>query len=127
MACHAHPCGEAAEDGGGGDVIDVEGEDQPPTPSAVKRKGRPPQGDTEPPSPPESPSYGHPAESRLADVTKERDRLATRLKTLERDLGTARKAKPPAQAGGEGGSATGVRYLLAGAQAWHAQAEACAG
>ena len=26
-----------------------------------------------------------------------------------------------------GGSAAGVRYLLAGAQAWHAQAEACAG
>ena len=39
------------------------------------------------------------AESQLADVTKERDRLATRVKTLERDLGTARKAKPPAQAG----------------------------
>ena len=39
------------------------------------------------------------AESRLADVTKERDRLAGRVKTLERDLGTARKAKPPAQAG----------------------------
>ena len=29
--------------------------------------------------------------------------------------------------GGGGGSAAGVRYLLAGAQAWHAQAEACAG
>ena len=39
------------------------------------------------------------AESRLADVTKGRDRLATRVKTLERGLGTARKAKPPAQAG----------------------------
>ena len=26
-----------------------------------------------------------------------------------------------------GGSAAGVCYLLAGAQAWHAQAEACAG
>ena len=39
------------------------------------------------------------AESRLAHVTKERDRLATKVKTLERDLGTARKAKPPAQAG----------------------------
>ena len=85
------------------------------------------------------------AESRLADVTKERDRLATKVKTLERDLATLRKAKPPAQAalagegpegaeaprvtgrGGWGGSAAGVRYLLAGAQAWHAQAEACAG
>ena len=44
------------------------------------------------------------AESRLAEDTKERDRLATRVKTLERDLGTARKAKPPAQAAqaGEG-------------------------
>ena len=44
------------------------------------------------------------AESRVADVTKERDRLVTRVKTLERDLGTARKAagapaKPPAQTG----------------------------
>ena len=85
------------------------------------------------------------AESRLADVTKERDRLATKVKTLERDLGTARKAKPPAQAaqageepegaeapwvtgrGGGGGSAAGVRYVLAGAQAWHPKAEACAG
>ena len=31
-------------------------------------------------------------ETRLAEVTKERDRLVTRVKTLERDLGTARKA-----------------------------------
>ena len=38
------------------------------------------------------------AESRLANVTKERDRLATKVKTLERDLATSRKAKPPAQA-----------------------------
>ena len=86
------------------------------------------------------------AESRLADVTKERDRLVTRVKTLERDLGTARMAagapaKPPAQTGegvegaegpsGErargGGDAAGVRYLMAGAQACHAHAEACAG
>ena len=44
------------------------------------------------------------AESRLADVTKERDRLATKVKTLERDVVTSRKAKPPAQAAqaGEG-------------------------
>ena len=34
--------------------------------------------------------------SRLADVTKKRDRLATKLKTLERDLATLRKAKPAA-------------------------------
>ena len=83
------------------------------------------------------------AESRLADVTKERDRLAAKVKTLERDLATSRKAKLAAQAaqagkrpegaeaprvtGGGGGSAAGVRYLLAGAQAWHAQAEAFAG
>ena len=86
------------------------------------------------------------AESRLADFTKERDRLATKVKTLERDLATARTAKPPAQAaqegeghegaeappgdrtgGGGGGTTAGVRYLLAGAQAWHAQAEACPG
>ena len=32
-------------------------------------------------------------ESRLADVTKERDRLATKVKTLERDVVTLRKAK----------------------------------
>ena len=83
-------------------------------------------------------------ESRLADFTKERDRLATKVKTLERDVATSRRAKPaaqPAQAveraegaeapapqGDKGGaSAAGVRYLLAGAQARHAQAEACAG
>ena len=85
------------------------------------------------------------SESRLADVAKERDRLATKVKTLERDVATLRKAKPAAQPaeaveaverpeGAEaptgdkrGASAAGVRYLLAGAQAWHAQAEACAG
>ena len=83
-------------------------------------------------------------ESRLADVTKERDRLATKVKTLERDVATLRKAKPaaqpaeaveraegaeaPAPPGDRGrASAAGVRYLLAGAQAWHAEAEACAG
>ena len=83
-------------------------------------------------------------ESRLADVTKERDWLATKVKTLERDVATLRRAKPaaqpaeaveraegaeaPAPQGDKGGaSAAGVRYLLAGAQAWHAQAEACAG
>ena len=37
------------------------------------------------------------SESRLADVTKERDRLAAKVKTLERDLATSRKAKPAAQ------------------------------
>ena len=83
-------------------------------------------------------------ELRLADVTKERDRLATKVRTLERDVATLGKAKPAAQPaeaveraeGAEapappgdrgGGSAAGVRYLLAGAQAWHAHAEACAG
>ena len=81
------------------------------------------------------------SESRLADVTKERDRLATKVKTLERDVATLRKAKPAAQPaeaveraegaeappGDKGGaSAAGVWYLLAGARAWHAQAEACA-
>ena len=81
-------------------------------------------------------------ESRLADVTKERDLLATKVKTLERDVATSRRAKPaaqpaeaveraegaeaPAPPGDRGeASAAGVRYLLAGAQAWHAQAEAC--
>ena len=44
------------------------------------------------------------AESRLADVSKERDRLATKVKTLERDLATSCKAKRPARAAqaGEG-------------------------
>ena len=36
-----------------------------------------------------------------ADVTKERDRLATKVKTLDRNLATARKAKPSAQAAQE--------------------------
>ena len=36
-------------------------------------------------------------ESPLADVTKERDRLATKVKTLEGDVATLRKAKPAAQ------------------------------
>ena len=40
----------------------------------------------------------------------------------------AEGAEAPAPPGDRGGaSAAGVRYLLAGAQAWHAQAEACAG
>ena len=40
------------------------------------------------------------AETRLADVTRERDRLASRVNTVERDLGTVCKAAggtPPAQ------------------------------
>ena len=32
------------------------------------------------------------AETRSADLTKEREHFTTRMKTLERDLGTARKA-----------------------------------
>ena len=43
------------------DVIDVEGKDEPPTPSAWKRKSRPPpRGHRAPPPPPESPAYSHP-------------------------------------------------------------------
>ena len=43
------------------DVIDVEEQDQPTTPSARKRKGRPPpKGTPRPPPPPESPAYGQP-------------------------------------------------------------------
>ena len=39
MACHARPCGEDAGSRGGGDVIDVEGqEDAPSAPRARKRK-----------------------------------------------------------------------------------------
>ena len=162
MACHACPCGDAAE--GGVDVIDVEGQEEAaPTPSARKRKAQPPppQGDTDAP-PPKAPRTAIPAEraeqaagqwqrgavgegveqqhklhragvwevpamsseaanrdletrpsaiedrraakTRLADLTKERDRLAARPKTPERDFGTARKAagaqaKPPAKTG----------------------------
>ena len=152
------------------DVIDVEEQDEPPTLSDGKQKGRPPQGYTEPPHP-KAPRTVTPveraeraeraeagagrgqrgavhewvepqqqllqragawearaisadavnrdlearlsranedrrdAESRLVDVTKERDRLAaTKVKTLERDQATSRKAKPPSQAAhaGEG-------------------------
>ena len=82
------------------------------------------------------------SESRLADITKERDRLATKVKNLERNLATLRKARPAAQPAEAverpegarappddkgGASAARVRYLLAGAQARHAQAEVCAG
>ena len=148
---------------GGVDVIDAEGEeDAPPAPSARKRKGRHPHGDTEAP-PQKAPRTATPmqwaeraepaagrgqrgavqewveqqqllqlagawearainaeaanrdlearlsranedrraAKLRLEDVTRERDRLVTRVKTLEHDLGTARKAagapaRPPA-------------------------------
>ena len=76
-------------------------------------------------------------ESRLADVTKERDRLATKVKTLERDVATLRRAKPAAQPaeaveraeGAEAPAPPGDKggASAAGAQAWHAQAEACAG
>ena len=88
----------------------------------------------------------HAAETQLADVSRERGRHAAWVKTLEHDLGTVRKAarapaKPPAQigegaegaqghtverAGGGGGNPAGVRYLLAGTQAWHAHAEVAA-
>ena len=75
-----------------------------------------------------------PEETRLAEISREGGRLVTRVKTLERSLGTARKAagapaKPPAHTpggprvprsprwtGGGGGNAVGVRYLLAGVQ-----------
>ena len=204
LACHARPSGEAAEGGGGADVLDVEGEDDTP-PLAPEAERPPPPREHR--APPESPAYGHPggagepaarrerrgavhewveqqlllqlagawearaisaeaanrdlearlfranedgraAESRWAEVTKERDRLVTRVKTLERNLGTARKAagapaKLPAQtregaegaegppgerAGrGGGGNAAGVRYPVAGGKGWHAQAEACDG
>ena len=68
------------------------------------------------------------------------------MKTLQRDFATARKATggtPPGRtgegaegaegptaeraAGGGGGTPAGFRYLLAGAHAWHAQAEVVAG
>ena len=137
---------------GGADVIDVEGEGKvSPDPSAPKRKGRCPQGDTSPPPPHKAPRMAIPAEraelsagrrqrgavqelveqqqqlqragawkaraisaeaancdlearlsganedrwaaeSWLADVIIERDCLVTRMKTVERDLGTAGKA-----------------------------------
>ena len=74
------------------------------------------------------------AETRLADVTLERHRLTARVKTLERDLGTARKAAgapakplaqtredakgaegPTAKRAGRGRNPARVRYLLDGA------------
>ena len=196
MACHARPCGEAAEDGGSLTSLTSRSRRNPPPASG---KGAP--KGTRTPPPPKALRTATPAErvvraepvagwgqrgvvhewveqqragawearaisaeaanrdlearlsranedrrdseSRLADVTKVRDRLAAKVKTLERDLAKSRKAKPAAQAAqamerpegaeappgdrGGGGSAAGVRYLLAGAQAWHAQAEACAG
>ena len=59
------------------------------------------------------------AESRLADVTKERVRLVIRVKSLERDLGTARKAagapaKPLAQTGEGAEVAEGPKGKRAG-------------
>ena len=139
-------------------VIDVEEQDEPPTPSASKRKGRP-QGDTEPAPPLKAPRTATPveraepaarrgqrgavhewvkqqragawearaisaeaanrdlearlsgpnedrrgAESRLANVTKQHDQLATKVKTPERDLETLRKAKPSTGSTGGGGA-----------------------
>ena len=43
------------------DVIDVEEQDDPPTPSAQKRKAQPPPRGPRAPTPPESPAYGHPS------------------------------------------------------------------
>ena len=42
MACHARPCGEAAEGGGGADVIDVEGQDDAPPHPLGPEADRPP-------------------------------------------------------------------------------------
>ena len=146
------------------DVIDVEEQDDPPTPSARKRKGRPPEGDTEPPPPPppKAPRTATPveraeraepaagrgqrgavhewveqrragawearaisaeatnrdlearlsranearrdAESRLADVTKERDRLATKVKTGARPGDVAQGKATGAGSTGRGGA-----------------------
>ena len=86
------------------------------------------------------------AETQFTAATRERVRLAFKVNTLDRDLGTARKAtggRPPGQTGkgaegaevptaeraggGGGGTPAGVRYLLAGVQAWHAGAKAATG
>ena len=167
MACHAHPCGEAAERGGVG-VIDVEGKKEPPPPRPLGAEAESPapplpRKGTQMPPPLKAPRTATPAEhaerkepaagrgqrrragerveqhhqlqragawevramsaeaanrdlqaylskanedrraaeTRSAELTKERDRFAARVKTPERDLGTARKvaearAKPPA-------------------------------
>ena len=52
------------------------------------------------------------AESRSADVTKERDRLAASVKTVECNLATSRKAKPPAQAAQAGEKPEGAEAAL---------------
>ena len=65
MACHAHPCGEAAEDGGGADVIDVEGEDDPPPTHRLGPEAErppPPKGTLIPPTPPKAPHMATPVE-----------------------------------------------------------------
>ena len=59
------------------------------------------------------------AETRLAELTKERDRLVTRVKTLERDLETAgmaagAPAKPPAHTGDGAEGAEGPLVERAG-------------
>ena len=62
MACHARPCGETAEDGGGADVIDVEGEDDPPPPPRPQ-SGKPPPMEGKPSPPlPKAPRTATPVE-----------------------------------------------------------------
>ena len=81
------------------------------------------------------------AEAQRDALRRHKERLTTKVKTLERDAAQRAKApggrvtRPTAEGEvegsttkrGGGGSAAGTRFLLAGAQAWHSQAEAAAG
>ena len=79
------------------------------------------------------------AEMELAAIRRDKVRLAARVKTLERELAAARRA-PGGRAPGRTGKGepeslaaergvgapnpSGVSYVLAGSQAWHAHGEA---
>ena len=79
------------------------------------------------------------AETQCAAVRRDKDRLAARVKALEQDLAAARRLpggrapgevaegepeSPAADRGVEAPNAAGAQFLFAGAQAWHAHAEA---
>ena len=79
------------------DIIDVEEQDEPPTPSARKRKGRP-QGDTEPPPPPppKAPRTATPVErAQTAEPAAGRGQRGMVHEWLEWQRAVAWEARPP--------------------------------
>ena len=73
-------------------------------------------------------------------VAADKDILQAKVNTLEREARRAKGGRVPQptaegdtesprarEAGGGGGNPAGTRFLLAGAQAWHAEAEAAHG